>query len=219
MEAEGALPADRAEPSADGGTDLDRRLAMALERVGHVVRTLQWRQAYTRGLSPIQTRLLLHLSGRTRPPRVSDLAAEFDVSLATVSDALAALRRKELIRREPDPADRRGRVFALTDAGERLTADLERWSTPITERLAACGEADKAAALRFLLDLVGGLHDTGVLAIARTCVTCRFFVRDAHDDPRRPHHCRLLDTPFGDAALRVDCAEHQSAEPASLPGE
>ena len=79
--------------------------------------------------------------------------------------------------------------------------------------LAAAAPADKADTLRLLLDLVGHLHAGGTLAVARTCVTCRFFDRTAHDDPARPHHCRLLDTAFGDADLRLDCAEHQSAEP------
>jgi hypothetical protein len=63
-----------------------------------------------------------------------------------------------------------------------------------------------------LLDLIAHLHDAGALAIARTCVTCRFFDRHAHDDPHRPHHCQLLDIPFGDAALRLDCAEHQPGQ-------
>ncbi|QXJ26898.1 MarR family transcriptional regulator [Actinomadura graeca] len=198
---------------AHGGGDLDRRLVAALERAGHVVRTLLWRQAYANGLSPIQTQLLMHLVGRARPPRVGELAAEFDVTMATMSDALAALRRKELVRRDSDPGDRRSHVFSLTETGARLAADLAHWSDPVTGWLAAEPESDKADTLRFLLDLVGRLHDTGVLAVARTCVTCRFFVRDAHDDPARPHHCALLDTPFGDAALRVDCAEHQERDP------
>jgi DNA-binding MarR family transcriptional regulator len=211
MQQEGPLPADAAAPSAADGTDLDRRLAAALERVGHAVRTLLWRQAYANGLSPIQTQLLLHLSGRARPPRSSDLAAEFDVSAATMSEALTALRRKELVRREPDPGDRRSHVLLVTDAGRRLAGELAHWSDPVTAWLGGAPEADKAGTLRFLLDLVARLHGTGVLAVARTCVTCRFFVRAAHDDPDLPHHCRLLDTPFGDAALRVDCAEHQPA--------
>ncbi|WP_218005105.1 MarR family winged helix-turn-helix transcriptional regulator [Actinomadura macra] len=212
MQAEGELPIDVAPPVAQGGTDLDRRLVAALERAGHVVRTLLWRQAYANGLSPIQTQLLLHLVGKAQPPRVSDLAAEFDVSLATMSDALAALRRKELVRRDRDPGDRRSHIFVLTDSGARLADELAHWSDPVTGWLGAGPEADKAATLRFLLDLIGRLHDAGVLAVARTCVTCQFFVRNAHDDPARPHHCRLLDTPFGDAALRVDCAEHQPRE-------
>lgn len=193
----------------EGEADLDHRLAVTLERVGHVVRTLLWRQAYANGLSPIQTQLVVHLANQVDPPRVSDLAAEFDVSLATVSDALSALRRKELIRREPGPTDRRSNVFALTGTGARLAKQLTHWSDPITGALATLPQGDKAATLRLLLDLLGQLHDTGVLAIARTCVTCRFFDRDAHDDPHRPHHCRLLDIPFGDMALRIDCPEHQ----------
>lgn len=204
------LPAEQAAPA-----DLDHRLAATLERTGHVVRTLLWRQAYANNLSPIQTQLLLHLAGKVRLLRVSDLAAEFDVSPATMSDALAALRRKRLADRQPDPSDRRSYAFTLTDTGEQLAGDLAHWAEPITTALTSTPVAEKAATLRLLLDLLGRLHDTGALAVARTCVTCRFFARNLHDDPQRPHHCRLLDTPFGDAALRLDCAEHQPREHAA----
>jgi DNA-binding MarR family transcriptional regulator len=207
MAAPEPMPVEQAAPS-----DLDHRLAATLERVGHVIRTLLWREAYAHGLSPTQTQLVLHLAGKVRPPRVTALAAEFDVSLATISDALAALRRKGLVERRADPADRRGSAFALTEAGRGLAADLSRWYAPVVDALGGESEADKAATLRLLLDLVGRLAAVGALAVANTCVTCRFFARDVHADPDHPHHCRLLDTPFGDARLRLDCAEHQPRE-------
>jgi DNA-binding MarR family transcriptional regulator len=58
--------------------------------------------------------ILLYLVNHEHPPRVSDLAAEFDVTLATVSDALAAPRRKDLVHREQGAADWRSSVFTIT---------------------------------------------------------------------------------------------------------
>src|ERR1700683_1632286 len=51
------------------------------------------------------------------PPKAltSELARELDVSDPTVSDALAALRRKGLVEQSADPADRRRRVLRLAD--------------------------------------------------------------------------------------------------------
>lgn len=218
MAAAGRLPVEQAPPSTtatgrvhDADADLDARVAAGLERVGHVIRTLVWQRAYARGLSPMQAQLLLHICGQVHPPRVGDLAAEFDVTAATVSDALAALRRKGFVTREQGTADRRSFVFAITAAGADLTGELSRWAEPIVGHLSTVDRNAKAAALALVLDLLAALHTDGIPAVARTCVTCRFFDRGAHHDAERPHHCTLLDTAFGDAGLRVDCAEHQPA--------
>ncbi|GAA1341319.1 MarR family winged helix-turn-helix transcriptional regulator [Saccharothrix algeriensis] len=209
---DGALPAETT-AVAKADTELDRRLVAALERIGHVTRTLLWRDAYSTGMSPMQAQLLLHLDTRRQAHRVGDLAAEFDVSPPTISDALAALRRKGLVAREQDPNDRRSFSFTPTPEGARVAADLTSWADPITAQLPVVTAEQKAATLRLLLTMIAGLHRQGVLAVARTCLTCRFFVRDAHPDTDLVHHCRLLDTAFSDAALRVDCAEHQAADP------
>lgn len=210
------LPADLAArelPDApEDGSGLDRRLASALERAGHALRTLIWTQATAHGLSPIQVQLLLRLG--VEPPerrRVGTLAAEFDLSAATVSEALSALRRKGLVEKQPVAGDKRGHVMAPTEAGLAAAATLAHWPDPVTSHLATLPTEDKGRALRLVLDLVGHLADTGILSVARTCTTCRFFERDAHEDSRRPHHCALLDAPIGDPDLRVDCAEHQPA--------
>ena len=85
------------------------------------------------------------------------------------------------------------------------------WSQPAVDHLRGVDAGMKAQALRFLLDLVAHLRESGVISVARTCLTCVFYVPDAHEGTPEPHHCRLLDTPFGDDRLRVDCAEHRSA--------
>lgn len=193
-----------------GGPNLDQRLASALERAGHALRVLVWTQATEHGLSPIQVQLLLRL-GVESPERrrVGTLAAEFDLSPATVSEALSALRRKGLIERLPLAGDRRGHTMTLTTAGRRTADAVGHWPDPVTDHLATVPGEDKAQALRLVLGLVAHLADTGVLSVARTCLTCRFFRKDAHEDSRRPHHCALLDSPFGDGELLVDCTEHQ----------
>ncbi|MFD5148063.1 MarR family winged helix-turn-helix transcriptional regulator [Streptomyces sp. NPDC058401] len=261
------LAAQELSGAPDGSSDRDRRLASALERAGHALRTLIWTQTTAHGLSPIQVQLLLRLG--VEPPerrRVDMPASEFDLSTATVSEALAALRRKGLVEKRPVAGDKRGHVMAPTEAGlgrlfrilpgpRRLAphlaalprrprtpstrtprqhaqarhqtprtrptrserddlaaaAALAHWPDPVTTHLATLPTEDKGRALRLVLDLVGHLADTGVLSVARTCTTCRFFRRDEHDDARRPHHCALLDSPIGDPELRVDCPEHQPA--------
>ncbi|WP_193614394.1 MarR family transcriptional regulator [Nocardioides lijunqiniae] len=205
--ADGGLPND-ATTHGLAADDLDQRLAGALERMGHVARTMLSRQAYLEGVSPLQFQLLLKLES-TAGPRVSDLAIELDVSQATVSDALGTMRRKELVSKQQDPADRRNSVFSLTQQGESLRRRLARWDQPIADRLAPLEVGEKGTALRVVLEVVSGLQDEGVINVARTCLTCRFFDDTTHPETATPYHCLLLDVPFADPQLRVDCAEHE----------
>jgi hypothetical protein len=32
-----------------------------------------------------------------------------------------------------------------------------------------------------------------------------------HPEAAEPHHCAFVDAPFGNRALRLDCAEHEQA--------
>jgi len=126
-----------------------------------------------------------------------------------VSDAVAALRRKGLVTGEDVEGDRRGQRLALTDQGRRMAGELAAWPDAVLAQLAGFGDDDKASALALLLDVIGGLRRGGVITVARTCTTCRFFARDAHPQTALPHHCRLLDSAMALAELRVDCAEHE----------
>ena len=212
--ASGALPVDAAchhttERTPSG--DLDQRLVAALERLGHVARTLLAREAYVAGLSPLQMQLLHRLRAGSRSPRVSDLALELDVSQATVSAALSTLRGKELVRKEQLPHDRRNVAFTLTDEGEALRRRLDGWAQPMEAKAAALDPIEKGAALRLVLGLVADLQADGVISVARTCLTCRWFDDSAAPDAELPYRCALLDTSFADTELRVDCTEHEQA--------
>lgn len=178
--------------------------------MGHALRVLIWDEAKRHGLSPMQVHLLLRLA--VEPParrRVSALASELDVRPPTVSDAVATLRRKDLVGGEDAPEDRRGRRLELTDAGMRVAKELTGWPDGVHALLVDVDPGTKAATLALLLDLIGGLQRRGVISVARTCTTCRHFARDAHPAELLRHRCRLLDEPLGEAELRVDCAEHE----------
>lgn len=195
-----------------GSTELDRKLVAALERIGQAQRVLQWDEGKRHGLTPIQLQLLLRIGTEPRHRRrVTALAAELDVKGPTVSDAVAALRRKRLVESGPAPHDRRATQLELTERGRKLAGDLNAWQDRIVSGLPAVASEDKAATLATLLDLIGALRREGVITVARMCTTCRFFARDAHPGQPLRHHCRLLDAPIGRADLRVDCPEHRPA--------
>ena len=201
------LPADTLALPHGATPDVDAKLAAALERVGQALRVQMWDKAKQHGLSPIQLQLLLRLA--TDPPgrrRIGVLAAELDVTHPTVSDAVAVLRRKELVVR--DAASRRA-PLSLSARGRSVADDLTEWDQRTRAQLADVPAIDKQAMLRLLLDLIAGLQRAGAISVARMCVTCRFFRRNAHPDAAQPHHCALVDVPMGAGDLRVDCAEHE----------
>lgn len=200
---------DRAARAAD---DIDGKLAGALERVGQALRVVLGERARAEGLTPTQAQLLIRLAAAPPPRRlVGALAAEFDLTQPTVSDAVAALRRKGLVRLQVAASDRRSRPLELTRAGSRTAKRLERWKDPLVASMAGAPAERREEALALLLDLIAGLQDAGVVTVARMCTTCRYFRPNLHGDQAAPHHCALLDAPLRRSELRVDCAEHELA--------
>ncbi len=190
---------------------LEAKIVAALERLGHVLRKLLWEEGTKNGLTPIQIQTLLYL--QTHPPRrarVGQLAQEFSVTPATVSDAVRALEEKGLVERRPDPEDGRGVVLHLTPVGEAQAKKLARWSQAFQQRVRELPEADQVAAYHVLLKLVEGLYRAGVITVARICRTCWFFRPNAHPGSPAPHHCALMDLPLAEKDLRIDCPEHRA---------
>lgn len=190
--------------------ELDARLAAALERLAVAERALHQAQVTPLGLSPIQLRLLTLI--RELPPfrrRVTALARELEVSQPTVSDAVAALVAKGLVRREGPT--RRG-TLALTAAGRRLATKATGLDEALAGTLANLDPAAKATALGVLLECIAALVEAGVITTARCCTTCRHFRRAPDGAP----HCELLDRPLPPDELRVDCPEHEPV-PLSSP--
>jgi DNA-binding MarR family transcriptional regulator len=187
--------------------DVDAKLVAALERIGQALRVQMWDTAKRERLSPTQLQVLLRLaSDPAARRRIGSIAAELDVTHPTVSDAVAALHRRGLVERE---APSRRAPLALTEPGRALAARLVDWDERTLRELGGLSAADKQAALRLLLDLIARLQRSGAITVARMCVTCRFFRRDAHRGMPRRHHCALVDMPMADDELRVDCAEHE----------
>jgi DNA-binding MarR family transcriptional regulator len=198
--------------AARAAADIDGKLAGALERVGQALRVVLGERARAEGLTPTQAQLLIRLASAPPPRRlVGALATEFDLTQPTVSDAVASLRRKGLVRFQVTAADRRSRPLELTPSGSRTAKRLERWKDPLIASLAEAPAERREEALVLLLDLIAGLQDAGVVTVARMCTTCRYFRPNLHGDHAAPHHCALLDAPLRRSELRVDCAEHELA--------
>ncbi|HEY5816938.1 MAG TPA: MarR family transcriptional regulator [Mesorhizobium sp.] len=91
------------------------------------------------GLTPGQGRMLVHIGRFDTALRQTDLAESMGVEAMTVTGFLDRLEAKGLIRRDPDPIDRRAKRIRLTEAGKAM---LERIA-PLSAGL----RADAAAGL------------------------------------------------------------------------
>jgi DNA-binding MarR family transcriptional regulator len=193
-----------------GSRDLDTKLVAALERIGQALRVELRERAAQEGLTPTQAQILLHLASE-RPPRrrVSALAAALDVRQPTISDAVAALERKGLLERRRDRADARATNLRLTARGRAVGDRLGAWDERARTEVRRLPQKARERSLSLLLDLIAGLQRAGLVGVARTCPTCRFFRFEARPHAARPHHCALLGLPLGPGDLRLDCPEHQ----------
>jgi DNA-binding MarR family transcriptional regulator len=81
------------------------------------------------GLTSGQFSLLMSLN-RPKPPSIGSVAALLAMDRTTLTANLKPLERRGLVETAVDPADRRGRLLTLTEAGRRLL----RSALPIWER-------------------------------------------------------------------------------------
>lgn len=94
------------------------------------------------------TRADLHLLGSVaqagEPIRLGDLAERLAVDAPSVTRRVQALEARQLLRRQPDPVDRRAQRIELTAAGSKvLDRAMSAYRGWLTEVLADWSEADR----------------------------------------------------------------------------
>lgn len=93
-------------------------------RTAHVLRS-QWRERLAPwDLSPHQGRALGTVA-RAGSLRLSDLAAQLRIAPRSATEVVDGLAERDLVRRVPDPADRRATLVELTAAGQRVQAEMQ----------------------------------------------------------------------------------------------
>jgi DNA-binding MarR family transcriptional regulator len=100
------------------------------------------------GASYARTKMLVHI-GREQPVRSIDIASSFGYAPRTVTEAIDGLERDGLVRRDPDPEDRRAKRISLTPSG------------------AVAVEAAETMRLRYIEDVFGVLSSDECQEIVR----------------------------------------------------
>lgn len=191
--------------------DIDDKIVQAFERISSALRILLWDLAKEEGLSPLQIQFLLYLSSHSADfCTVSNLAKEFGLTRATVSDTIKVLLEKGLVIKKSHEKD--GRIFTLrlTKEGKRQTKKLDHWMNVIKENLKHFPPQIKETVIIFLMEFIRSLQKAGIIKVARMCISCRHFQKNVHPDKEKPHHCILTDTPIGVKDIKIDCFRHES---------
>jgi Transcriptional regulators len=96
----------------------DEELCADLARAFTMLRRKFDRVMIEQGASLAQTKMLMCVKAQSGTVRAADIAEIFGLAPRTVTEALDGLERDGLIRRAPDPDDRRVKRLAITEAGE-----------------------------------------------------------------------------------------------------
>ncbi|HEY0183131.1 MAG TPA: MarR family winged helix-turn-helix transcriptional regulator [Rhodopila sp.] len=105
------------------------------------------------GLRSTQRSILAHIA-RAGTPTMGDLAASLVLDRSALAHNLKPLERDGLVAVTVDPADRRGRLIALTAAGQARLAESQRLWQAAQHRFETAFGQEQATALRQTLALI-----------------------------------------------------------------
>lgn len=184
---------------------IERKIVVALERISEAFRVLLWEEAKEHSLSPIQVQLLIFCAYHAAEKRkVGFLANEFNLTKATVSDAVKTLEQKGYIQKETEAADNRSYSIHLTKSGLTLAKNIAAFANPVYESVNNLTENQQQVLLSSLLEMIQKLQSAGVISINRMCLSCRYYEKKPAG-----HYCHFLKTVLKDTELRIDCKEHE----------
>ncbi|TFW15647.1 MarR family winged helix-turn-helix transcriptional regulator [Duganella callida] len=195
--------------------DVSARIVTAIGRIASVMRSGMWEFATAENLNPTQAEMLQLLQGRTQGVRLSWLASQLSISAASASDSVSALVAKGLLVKARAEDDGRATALFLTPEGAVMAARIGSALGFAEQAAAALPASQQAELLTGLFKLISQLQKTERFPEMRACLSCRFFEPNRHPGKAAPHHCNLVDAPLSVPLLRMDCQEHQPAEPAA----
>ncbi len=181
-----------------------------LTRVNLALKSDSWARSSVEGLNPTQIQIIATLQSNSLPLSLSQLADHLGSTKATASDSVASLEAKGYVIKEVSEEDSRRICLTLSIAGQRMARKLGAVSPELLAGLNVLTPEEQAQMLGLISKLILGLQAEGRISPSRMCVSCRFFRENRYQNSDKPHHCDFVDSRFGNAALRLDCAEHQA---------
>lgn len=184
---------------------IEKKIFSALERIHTASRSALQRAATSHGISPLQAQILRFVDARSTAS-VSQLADQLRVSKPTVSDAVAALFEKGLIKKIVNKEDARASSLFLTRQGKQENAAINSYAGPFLDSVGQLTPEQKGALWGALLHLIQTMERQGLIPHQRMCATCRHFARNVDG---ADYYCTLMNAHLTATELRIDCAEHE----------
>lgn len=199
----------------DSTPDISARIVTSIGRIASVMRSGMWEFATAENLNPAQAEILQLLHARSSGVRISWLAAQLSISVASVSDSVSTLVTKGLVRKAKAADDGRATALFLTDPGAALAKRIGSAVSFADDAAAALPPTMQVELLTGLLKLIAQLHKTERFPELRACLSCSHFEPNKYPGQPAPHHCALVNAPLPISFIRIDCAEHAPADPAT----
>lgn len=188
---------------------IEHRLVAGLTKISLALKSHFWQDAGFQGLTPTQGQILALLQSRSESVmRLSEVASGLATTPATASDAVAVLVEKGLVQKNRAADDGRAIAIALTSEGKREAIRVASWPDFLLDTINELSVQEQEVFLRSLIKIIRKLQERGQIPISHMCVTCCFFRPNLYPNSDLPHHCALVDAPFGDRHLRLECPEH-----------
>lgn len=132
----------------------DYTAAELAEVVQGCARALRQRTRAGGGPLPPHQGRALRLICEEGPVRPARLAERLHIAPRSLTDVLDALQEAGLVRREPDPRDRRAQVLTTTPAGEQMKLTVDRLRAQAAEEIFGGMAAGERSQVGRLLDAV-----------------------------------------------------------------
>lgn len=141
--------------SADKVAILTKKTALVIEKLSnHVLAPYE--------LTHTQYKILMLLCREPdRPLRQIDIETHFAMTNPTVTGILQNLEKKGLVRRIPNPNDKRSKLLILTERTIAMKEELSALGDSIEEQITANLSVDESRQLIELLKKIPGAKDTG----------------------------------------------------------
>lgn len=183
---------------------IEAKIIVALERISESFRVALWQESKETNLSPIQIQILVFLLFHSSEKRkISYLAQEFNMTKATVSEAVKILVQKDFLSKETEVNDTRSFVIYLTEKGKKTAEQVSSFANILVKPINSLDSTQKEILFKTLLDLIYQLNQAQIIQVQRMCFACSFYSKE------EGHYCNLLKKPLKDHELRLDCEEFE----------
>jgi DNA-binding MarR family transcriptional regulator len=187
--------------------NVSSKIVVGLQRISEAFKVLLWEKAKEFGLSPIQIQILIFIENHKEAYcNVSYLAKEFNLTKPTISDAIKALEKKELIVKDYSSSDNRSYTIFLSDLGKNTVSKNDDFVNPIQTEIKNILPKEQENLFTTLSSLIYQLNQKNILTVQRTCFACKFYSKNNNQ-----HHCGLLQKELLNSEIRLDCNEFENA--------